>query len=175
LLIAIGLLLAGALQVPGAPDCSPPDWGGKVTRFDAQMAAYAELRGGLEQGMPSRIVVAQRIRMARAQAKQGDIFTPDISVDFKRALAREMNAHTWKVIMDDNPGEMLAPVNGFYPEGKPLSTMPPNVLAALPKLPQDVEYRFVERHLILLDTRTKLILDRIPYAIRATETEPVCR
>lgn len=60
-------------------------------------------------------------------------------------------------------------------EGRPLSTMPPNLLAALPPLPRDIQYRFVERHLILLDTRTKLILDRIPYAIRASEIAPACR
>ena len=174
-MILIGLLAGGTFQVPNVPDCSPPEWGDKATRFNAQMEAYAELRGKLEQGTPSRTAVAQRIRVARAQAKQGDIFTPEISVEFKRALARELNAHTWKVIMDDNPGEMLAQVNGFYPEGKPLSTMPPNILAVLPKLPRDVEYRFVERTLILLDIRTKLILDRIPYAIRAAEAEPVCR
>lgn len=174
-MILIGLLVAGTLQVPNTPDCSPPEWGGKVTRFNAQMEAYAELRGGFEQAMPSRVVAGQRIRAARAAAKQGDMFTPEISVEFKRALAREMNAHTWKVIMDDNPGEMLAQVNGLYPQGKPLSTMPPNILAVLPRLPQDVEYRFVERTLILLDTRTKLILDRIPYAIRSIEREPACR
>lgn len=169
------VLVAGTPQVPNAPDCSPPVWGAKAIRFKAQLAAYAELRGRLEQGSPSRTVASQRIRQARARFKQGDLFTPAISVEFKRALAREINANTWKVIMGDNPGEMLAPVNGFYPEGKPLSTMPPNVLAALPLLPQDIQYRFVERHLILLDARTKLILDRIPYAIRATEIEPACR
>lgn len=174
-MIVIGLLVAGALQVPAAPDCSPPEWGDKATRFNAQMTAYAELRGRLEQTMPSRTVVGQRIRAARAAAKQGDIFTPGISVEFKRALAREVNANTWKVIMDDNPGEMLAQVNGLYPAGKPLSTMPPNILAVLPTLPPDVQYRFVERTLILLDTRTKLILDRLPYAIRATAIEPACR
>lgn len=174
-MILMGLLVAGTLQVLAAPDCSPPAWDDKVTRFHAQMDAYAELRGRLEQAAPSRTVAGQRIRAARAAARQGDIFTPEIGVEFKRALAREVNANTWNVIMDDNPGEMLAQVNGLYPVGKPLSTMPPNVLAALPRLPRDVEYRFVERTLILLDTRTRLILDRLPYAIRATETEPACR
>lgn len=175
LMILIALLVAGTLQVPAAADCRPPDWGDTVTRFNAQMAAHAELRGRLEQTVPSRTVLGQRLRAARATARQGDIFTPEISVEFKRALAREVNAHTWKVIMDDNPGEMLAQVNGFYPVGKPLSTMPPNILAVMPRLPQDVQYRFVERTLILLDIRTKLILDRMPYAIRATDSENPCR
>jgi hypothetical protein len=37
--------------------------------------------------------------------------------------------------------------------------MPPQVLAALPKLPQELEYRFVGARLILLDTHADIILD----------------
>jgi hypothetical protein len=119
--------------------------------------------------------LANKIRAARTKARQGDIFTPAISVVFKKALFVEMNAHTWKVIMDDNPGEFLSQVNSTYPTGKPLATVPPNILAALPELPADIEYRFVERHLILLDTRAKVILDRIPYAIQYADGDPTCR
>jgi hypothetical protein len=125
--------------------------------------------------MPDCAALAQRIRTARAKARQGDIFTPAISAEFKKALRLEMNAHAWKVIMDDNPGEFLSQINSAYPDGKPLATMPPNILAGLPRLPADIEYRFVEHHLILLDTRAKLILDRIPYAIRFTDRDTPCR
>jgi hypothetical protein len=37
--------------------------------------------------------------------------------------------------------------------------VPPNVLAALPTLPKDIDYRFVGKHLILRDTRANLIVD----------------
>ena len=40
----------------------------------------------------------------------------------------------------------------------------PNVLAVLPTLPDDIQYRFVGRHLVLVDGRSGLILDRIPFA-----------
>ena len=43
--------------------------------------------------------------------------------------------------------------------------MPINILAALPKLPDDIEYRFLGRHLVLHDTRANMILDRIPCAV----------
>ena len=33
------------------------------------------------------------------------MFTPTISVEFRKALILEMNANTWAAIMDDNPGE----------------------------------------------------------------------
>ena len=57
--------------------------------------------------------------MSHAQApRQGEIFTPTISVEFKRVLLLEMNANTWAAIMDDNPGEFSNQINGTYPEKK---------------------------------------------------------
>src|SRR5882762_7920155 len=158
-----------------------------VGHFNTRMRTYVALRSELEKGLPILTVtenraetmrtdraLVQRIRVARAKARQGDIFTPAIGVEFRKALLREMNAHTWKVIMDDNPGDFEAQINGAYPEGKPLSTVPPNMLAVLPRLPEDIEYRFVGRHLILLDTRAMVILDRIPYAIACSYSDTTC-
>jgi hypothetical protein len=104
--------------------------------------------------------------VARAGAKQGDMFTPTISVEFRKELTLEMDANTWAAIMDDNPGQFSNRINGTYPEEKPLSTVPPNILAVLPRLPDDIQYRFLGRHLILLDTRANVFLDRIPFAIQ---------
>ena len=103
--------------------------------------------------------------VARAGAQEGEIFTPIISAEFRKVLRLEVNANTWAAIMDDNPGEFANQINGTYSEERPLSTVPPNVLSVLPRLRADIQYRFVGRHLILLDTRARVILDRIPYAI----------
>ena len=43
--------------------------------------------------------------------------------------------------------------------------MPPNMLVALPALPKDIEYRFIEKHLILRDARANLIIDYMVNAI----------
>jgi hypothetical protein len=110
--------------------------------------------------------------LARAQAKQGDIFTPPIAVEFKKALLLETNADTLAALMDDNPGDGQTRINGIYPEREPLSTVPPNVLAALPRLPDDIEYRFMGRDLILLDTRSNVIIDRVPDAFRRPRRHP---
>jgi hypothetical protein len=107
--------------------------------------------------------------VARAEAKQGDIFTPAITVEFRKALIVELTPNTCAAIMDDNPGEFSNEINGDYPDKKPLSTVPVNILAVLPQLPGDIQYRFLGRHLILLDTSASLILDRIPYAIECSE------
>ena len=83
----------------------------------------------------------------------------------------EMSADTWAAIMDDNPGEFAHQINGDYPKRQSLSTVPPNILAALPRLPDDVQYRFLGRHLILHDTRANVIVDRIPYAVHCVNCQ----
>ena len=55
-------------------------------------------------------------------------------------------------IMDENPGRLQLQVNGRVSGHRcPLSTVPPQVLQALPKLPEDLEYRFIGDRLILHD------------------------
>ena len=176
-------------QDRATPDFRVQVWGHIVADFSARVLSYSELRNKLEKGLPPLTVtddpaeirravhaLAKRIRVARAGAQQGEIFTPAISVEFKKVLLLEMNANTWASIMDDNPGEFSNQINGTYPEERPRSTVPPDVLAVLPRLPDDIEYRFVGRHLILLDTRASVILDRIPYAITCADREKeACR
>jgi hypothetical protein len=43
--------------------------------------------------------------------------------------------------------------------------MPPDILKALPKLDESLEFRFIGRHLILLDTPSHLILDVVDNAM----------
>jgi hypothetical protein len=175
-------------QTRDTPDFTVQVWGYIVADFSARVWDYSELRSELEKGLPPLTVtddaaeirravhaLAKRIRVARAGAKQGDMFTPTISVEFRKALTLEMDANTWAAIMDDNPGEFSNQINGTYPDEKPLSTVPPNILAALPRLPDDIQYRFLGRHLILLDTRANMILDRIPYAIQCRDCDELTR
>jgi hypothetical protein len=62
-------------------------------------------------------------------------------------------------IMDENPVGLKITVNMRYPDQVPLSTMPPDLLAALPKLPEEFEFRFVGDRFILLDKHAHLIVD----------------
>jgi len=196
LAIAVALLVGsvGYSQTPTrSPDAENPTfkvqvWGYIAADFSARIWHYFELRSELEEGLPVLTVtddpreirraqraLAKRIRDAREDAREGDIFTPAIAVEFREVLQLEMDADTWASIMDDNPGEFSNRINGTYSGKRPLSTVPPNILARLPRLPDDVQYRFVGRHLILHDTRANLILDRIPYAIRCADcdTQPI--
>jgi hypothetical protein len=196
--LAIALIVLPASmaspQTPQAPqtvpDRRPPDfrvqiWGDIGGDFSARVWSYAELRSELEKGLPSLRVtddpveiwrtvraLGDRIRLARAQAKEGDIFTPPIAAEFKKALRLQASLDTWASLMDDNPGDGQTRINGFYPEREPVSTVPPNILAVLPSLPDDIEYRFMGRDLILLDTRSNLIVDRVHDAFRRPRRDP---
>jgi hypothetical protein len=143
--------------------------------FVAQIGSYASLRTELERGLPPLQVsddaaailartraLAERLRKARKDAKPGDIFTPEVSQEFTKTLKAYRDANTCTALLDDNPGTIALPINGRYPTHQPLSTMPPNVIAALPPLPTDIEYRFAGRDLILFDTRAGVVVDRMP-------------
>jgi hypothetical protein len=181
-------VLAAAWPTLPQPGCEPPAWGDTVTVFDSRVKAYVSLRDKLEASLPrpiatgtvaevdsARRALAAKIRASRERARQGNLFSAEITAEIRKSLRRAIDAHTWKVIMDDNPGEVPSQVNDEYRTGSPFTTMPPNVLAALPRLPGDFEYRFVERHLILLDTRALVIVDRVPYAIGDPASEGSCR
>jgi hypothetical protein len=173
---------AATNQTRDTADFTVQVWGYIVADFSARVRDYAKLRSELEKGLPPLTVtddptelrsavraLAKRIRVARAGAKQGDMFTPTVSVEFRKVLILEMDANTWAAIMDDNPGQFSSRINDTYPEDKPLSTVPSNILTVLPRLPDDIQYRFLGRHLILLDTRANVILDRIPFAIQSPD------
>ena len=179
--IVIALLSSGAYaqttQAPQAPDSADfkvQVFGVAAADFDARMLIYAELRANLQQGLPAlrltddpREIVkaehalAKRIRAVRAGAHGGEIFTSEIASAFKHALALETRPSTCASILDDNPGAFSYSINDTYPKRRPLSTVPPGILMLLPRLPADVEYRFLGQHLILRDTRANVILDRI--------------
>jgi hypothetical protein len=174
LVLMLGLPHAYAAQNPPTnPDAQV------LQDFKARVDKYVELRKKADDDAPpmkktddpaelrtAQQGLAERIGAARTPAQQGDIFTPEIAAKFKKLLRPEVKDYGTKAtIKDDNPGTMPFKVNGPYPSKEPLSTVPPNVLASLPPLPKDIEYRFVNKHLILRDARANLIIDYIPNAI----------
>jgi hypothetical protein len=111
----------------------------------------------------SRTALAGRIRLARQGARQGEMFTPAIAALLRRAmnplLRGVVSADTRASIRDDGPAKFALHVSGAYPNGASLPTMPPNVLAILPSLPEGLEYRIVGAHLILRDVDADIVVD----------------
>ena len=116
--------------------------------------------------------LAHEIREARRGAKQGDIFSPEISSEFRRLIALAMQgqkaAQVKESLRSGEPevrSKVRVEVNHKYPASVPVQSTPPTLLVNLPKLPPELEYRVVGRHLILMDVRANLILDYVPNAI----------
>ena len=117
----------------------------------------------------SQKALATAIRSERAGAKQGDIFTPEIAERLRRLIYPEVTGtkgvKTKEVIKEDAPPAVVLKVNAPY-TADALPTVPPNILANLPQLPEDLEYRIVGRDLILRDVHANLIVDFIPRIMR---------
>jgi hypothetical protein len=105
----------------------------------------------------------------RAGAAPGEIFTPEIRAGFRRLLSPQLKGEDGQdakaIMKDDAPAAVALKVNADYPENKTLATVPAKLLLNLPTLPEAVEYRFVDKHLILRDAQANIIVDFIPNAI----------
>jgi PBP1b-binding outer membrane lipoprotein LpoB len=158
---------------------------GVMADFKKRVDDYVKLRDKAEKAspdlekksQPTEITTAEKsiahhVRTARATAKRGDMFTPATQAMFRRVLRPLLTkgsdaAENKATIKDDapEPKELPFKVNAEYPKQVPLSTVPPDVLAALPQLPEDIQYRFAGKHLILFDAKANLIIDFMLNAI----------
>lgn len=174
-------------QVKAPPPASAPQQAGEsdaqtVAAFAERVKQYVELHNKLEKTLPplpketnpTVIDKHQRalealIKEHRKTARRGDIFTPDAERLIRRVFAQIFTgaegARLKATIMDENPSSVKLAVNSRYPDEVPLSTMPPQVLAMLPKLPDHLEYRFIGSRLILLDVHAHTIADYIENAL----------
>jgi hypothetical protein len=155
-------------------------------RIDTYMAMHkAAAKDSLpikETNNPGEIKAAQealgaKIRAARSEAKPGEVLTPEIKNKFRRLMYPVVQGtagrETKEVLAEDVhekdegiPKKVPLKVNATYPEGNPLPTTPPNVLMSLPKLPEELEYRILDKNLILRDVQANIIVDFIPNAIQ---------
>jgi hypothetical protein len=165
-----------------------------LTDFTERVKKYLELHNKFESTLPKLPADASPAQMdkhqrlfgplvqkARAGARQGEIFTPDMQAFVRKITRRTFSGPDGKQmigsIMDENPVGVKITVNGRYPDEVPLSTMPPDLLKELPKLPEEMEFRFVGDRLILLDKHAHLIVDWVDNVlpIKGGEAEEVAR
>jgi hypothetical protein len=149
-----------------------------MVEFEKRVQEYVALHRKLEatltnlpnEASPKQIDDHQRalgklIQEARATAKPGDLFTPDMRRVVRRLLARVFRGpdgqQVKRSILDEYTGPARMQVNSRYPDDVPLSTVPAQVLQNLPTLPEDLEYRFVGDRLILLDSHAHIIADYV--------------
>jgi hypothetical protein len=167
--------------VPGI--ASPPD--AAIKDFTQHVRGYVELRQRVSKSVPplqvsaewranesAREALAHAIQAARANAAIGDIFTADAAPVFRQRISnilRERGAFAADVLPDLEDEAPVASdahltVNGRF-DWAMGALMPGFIIAALPPLPDVLQYRFVDHDLVLLDIDAGLIVDILPNAL----------
>lgn len=182
---AVALALACVASAPLAAEVGPSSslierqQIERLSGLSAGIDAYVALHRGLDTQQPwphdsvsSAAIAAHReglasgIRAARAAAVRGDLFDP-ASVDtirrrFAESYAGRAAEQFRARIAEEGPLDVSLQLNVAVPPGAGVAPVPPGMLAWLPALPDELEYRFVGRHLVLRDTEADLIIDYVP-------------
>lgn len=148
----------------------------RVATFEAGVKEYVKLREGLEEKLPKlakestpeqiqahKRIFEEAVRTARAGAKPGDLFSPEVAAHIRATIKDEFKGSERielreEVLEADTKGVALR-VNYPYPEAKELTQIPPTLLLKLPQLPKQMRYRFVGQNLLLVDRENGIIVD----------------
>jgi hypothetical protein len=157
-----------------------------IADFQTRVQRYVELHRTLEGAMPVPArenwaevkaaieALGVKIRAARENARQGDIFAPRIERWFRRRIAERLKDcdidELLAALNEENPENLvlIPQVNGAWPEEASLGPMPPKLLAGLPELPEELQYRFMNRDFVLWDSHANIIVDFIKQAMPLT-------
>jgi hypothetical protein len=147
-----------------------------LQEFDRRLVEYLSLRRSIsEKMMPfaptasgrelaaRQTQLAGALRSARAAAKPGDLIPPSIAVMIRLIVLddfRRRSAIDGAAAFNEVPNAPRPMINTPYPASAALPTLPPLLLSRLPRLPENLQYRFYGRHLVMLDD-TGIIVDYI--------------
>ena len=149
-----------------------------IHRFGHDVRSYAALHHQLERWLPplettddmeklyeSVDTLADRIRAARANAREGDMFDPELSMLLRIRIEKALRDRGLEI--DDLLADMTADVpidvegpriNGRFP-WEWSAAVPLCLFNVLPELPDELEYRFAGRDLVLVDIHAELVVD----------------
>jgi hypothetical protein len=153
-----------------------------ISQFDAAIAKYLAVRRRLLEEVPGPTAgssapkltqasdaLAAAIQRSRPKARPGDLFVAPVAAVIKRrvvdAVQREQLGPVLAGIDDEEGGPKSPSIHMRFPVATPMATMPPSLLAVLPVLPKELEYRIIGNFLILRDVEAALIVDVIPAAV----------
>ena len=177
----IELFLVVSLSAQQSAGSQPAD-AAAIEQFHAEIEKYLEVRRGLLDEVPgpkaestavelnnASDALAAAIRRRRPDTKPGAIFTPTIAEALRRRISAAVRAANLEPVLagidDEGVGIARPSVYLRFPAAAQLATMPPSLLAALPELPKELEYRIVGTYLVLRDIDAALVLDFIPGAV----------
>ena len=183
-IVALSFSFALILEAVQKPPARTNAAAATIQEFTTRVDDYVELHKKLEKTLPAlpeqtdpiRIDKHQRalallIQGARKHAKAGDIFHPPMQRLVRTLLHPIFQGPDGlqvksEILDNEYKGNVKLLVNARYPDEVPLSTVPPQVLAQLPKLEEELEYRFVKNHMILFDSHAHLIVDFVERAFQ---------
>jgi hypothetical protein len=154
-----------------------------MAEFEARVTKYVDLHKKLEATLPAlprsatpeeitthQASLERLLARSRTGAKSGDLFFARARALFRRRIATLLagpaGANIRASIDDENPGPIRLLINGRYPDTAPISSVPPEVLQLLPRLPEELEYHFIGRRLVLLDIHSHTVVDYMENALR---------
>jgi hypothetical protein len=145
------------------------DFNGRVKHYLEQRKAVAgKLPKLSKEATPQEIEAYQNkfvehLRVMRAGTTPGYIFTPQFTTFVRETIKTEFpprdKAEIKQTILEAENKAVPLKINYPYPEAQELTQIPPTLLLKLPTLPKEVKFRFVRRHLMLVDTDNGLIVD----------------
>ena len=175
--LALLSMVAAATHVAVATGQAPVNpQAAALKDFSDRTHAYLDLRDRTaaqlpkKTGRPSaealsehRDELAVAIRQARRGAHEGDIFTPEVSQQFKAIIRKDLKSRDFRdaiAAVEEVPYQSVW-VNMGWPPEAPRPTIPARILTSLYPLPEGLEYRLLDRHLVLLDLDAQLIVDLV--------------
>ena len=184
ILAAGGMTVALVVGAHAQPSQPVNQYGAAVKAFRDRADDYLALQKKAGDGLPPlketddpnklaprQQALGEAIRQARAGAKEGDLFGPEIGARARKLVREDWASRAKKDkqgLAENIPPGWVAEVNATYPPTLPLATFPPALLAELPPLPEGLEYRFAGRHLIIRDATANLIVDVLSNALPET-------
>ena len=173
--VAAGSRSSGQTKVVKVPPLTKEEKA-LLTPFNRKVKEYVALRERARKQLPplskdstpEQIAAYQKrfveaLRVARANAKPSYIFSPTVADYFRTKIKTEFKgndrAELRETILEADTAGVPLKVNYPYPETKELTQIPPTLLLKLPELPKELKYRFVKRHMLLVDTDNGLIVD----------------
>ena len=157
----------------------------RVERYQAVHRAveesvwHADEFDDLEEIFDAMEAMRSGIRAARSDARRGDIFTDPIAGLIRRRLMDTLVACRYRIedvlafINEERlPGAAKPQINEPFP-WELGSAMWPTLLAGLPPLPEDLQYRFADRDLVLVDIHADIVVDILRRALPAPAREIV--
>jgi hypothetical protein len=182
---ALVTVLLAILSPAGAPEASAfsqkeavNPQAAAVHEFQQRLNDYLELREALSKKLkplsttPSAAELTARqqalaaaIRAARKAARPGDLIPAAAAAQIEYVCLEDFhfrNPEAKRATLQEVSRAVRPAINQTFPEDAALPTVPPLLLSKLPQLPDNLQYRFFGRHIVILDGDTQIIVDYVP-------------